>query len=304
MDIMTDWEEYKIRTLDFYQRQGGVYGDVAKVLQKARTDKRVLGYIPSLEPAFLLNIASFRADRVIADKKEDIRRIEHSFEFFSGWPKYERDLVYSIICILIRPTGHKAAEAWLMERIGATGTYRKLLAAYMNEARKRLEDLSGEERRIYEDAIEQTNETLRQKEELIDSLRATVTDQRKRIDELAEQVARLTQEKGRPQAAQAPGSELDRMLTLDFIIDHIERKRTHEKSNQLIGLLKDPRLTRKATDEEAEKIEQIEQKMLDASVPSTHNDIRHANVFQAPVHQPTFQQPSDSPERSRSHSNT
>ena len=84
MDKKTDWEEYKIRTLDFYQRQGGVYGDLSRVLQKACTDKRVLGYIPSLEQAFLLNIASFRADRVIADKKEDIWRIEHNFEFFSG----------------------------------------------------------------------------------------------------------------------------------------------------------------------------------------------------------------------------
>lgn len=304
MDKKTDWEEYKIRTLDFYQRQGGVYGDLSRVLQKARTDERVLGYIPNIEPYWLLESLSNFADRVIADKAADIRRIEHHFGFFSGWPKDELELMYSIIYILIRPTRHKAAETWLMKRIGTTSTFRKLLAAYMNEARKRLEDLPDEERMIYEDAIGQTNETLRQKEELIDSLRATVTDQRKRIDELTEQVALLTQEKGRPQAAQAPGSELDRMLTLDFIIGHIERKRTHEKSDQLIGLLKDPRLTRKATDEEAEKIEQIEQKMLDASVPSTHNDIRHANVFQAPVHHPTFQQPSDSPERSRSHSNT
>ena len=302
MDKKTDWEEYKIRTLDFYQRQGGVYGDLSRVLQKARTDERVLGYMLITEPAFLLNIASFHADRVKADKAKGLRWIIGLIA--SGRPKEELKLVFSIIYILIRPTGHKAAETWLMKRIGTTSTFRKLLAAYMNEARKRLEDLPDEERMSYEAAIEQTNETLRQKEELIDSLRATVTDQRKRIDELAEQVARLTQEKGRPQAAQAPGSELDRMLTLDFIIDHIERKRTHEKSDQLIGLLKDPRLTRKATDEEAEKIEQIEQKMLDASVPSTHNDIRHANVFQAPVHYPTFQQPSDSPERSRSHSNT
>lgn len=304
MDKKTDWEEYKIRTLDFYQRQGGVYGDLSRVLQKARTDKRVLGYIPNIEPYWLLESLSNFADRVIADKAADIRRIEHHFGFFSGWPKDELELMYSIIYILIRPTRHKAAETWLMKRIGTTSTFRKLLAAYMNEARKRLEDLPDEERMIYEAAIEQTNETLRKKEELIDSLRATVTDQRKRIDELTEQVALLTQEKGRPQAAQAPGSELDRMLTLDFIIGHIARKRTHEKSDQLIDLLKDPRLTRKATDEETEKIEQIEEKMLDASVPSTHNDIRHANVFQAPVHNPTFQQPSDSPERSRSQSNT
>lgn len=304
MDKMTDWGEYKIRTLDFYQRQGGVYGDLARVLQKARTDKRVLGYIPSIEPAIFLNVASFRADFMIADEGQRFRGLEHHRAFFSDLPMDELELVYSITYILIRATGHKGFKTWLMQQIGPSGIYRKLLAAYIDEARERLEDLSDEERRSYEAAIEQTNETLRQKEELIDSLRATVTDQRKRIDELAEQVARLTQEKGRPQAAQAPGSELDRMLTLDFIIDHIERKRTHEKSDQLIGLLKDPRLTRKATDEEAEKIEQIEQKMLDASVPSTHNDIRHANVFQAPVHYPTFQQPSDSPERSRSHSNT
>ena len=304
MDKKTDWEEYKIRTLDFYQRQGGVYGDLARVLQKACTDERVLGYMPITEPAILLTIASFRADYMIADEGQRFRGLEHHHAFFSDLPMDELELVYSITYILIRATGHKGFKTWLMQQIGPSGIYRKLLAAYMNEARKRLEDLSDEERRSYEAAIEQTNETLRQKEELIDSLRATVTDQCKRIDELTEQVARLTQEKGRPQAAQAPGSELDRMLTLDFIIDHIERKRTHDKSDQLIGLLKDPRLTRKATDEEAEKIEQIEQKMLDASVPSTHNDIRHANVFQAPVHHPTFQQPSDSPERSRSQSTT
>ena len=304
MDKKTDWEKYKIRTLDFYQRQGGVYGDLARVLQKACTDERVLGYIPSIEPAIFLNVASFRADFMIADEGQRFRGLEHHRAFFSDLPMDELELVYSITYILIRATGHKGFKTWLMQQIGTSGTYRKLLAAYIDEARERLEDLSDEERRSYEAAIEQTNETLRQKEELIDSLRATVTDQCKRIDELTEQVARLTQEKGRPQAAQAPGSELDRMLTLDFIIDHIERKRTHDKSDQLIGLLKDPRLTRKATDEEAEKIEQIEQKMLDASVPSTHNDIRHANVFQAPVHNPTFQQPSDSPERSRSHSNT
>lgn len=304
MDKMTDWGEYKIRTLDFYQRQGGVYGDLARVLQKARTDKRVLGYIPSIEPAIFLNVASFRADFMIADEGQRFRGLEHHHAFFSDLPMDELELVYSITYILIRATGHKGFKTWLMQQIGPSGIYRKLLAAYIDEARERLEDLSDEERRSYEAAIEQTNETLRQKEELIDSLRATVTDQRKRIDELAEQVALLTQEKGRPQAAQAPGSELDRMLTLDFIIDHIERKRTYEKSDQLIDLLKDPWLTRKATDEEAKKIKQIDQKMLDASAPSTHNDIRHANVFQAPVHNPTFQQPSDSPERSRSHSTT
>jgi hypothetical protein len=46
-----------------------------------------------------------------------------------------------------------------------------------------------------------------------------------------------------------------------------------------------------ATEEEVAKIERIEQKMLDASVPSIHNDTKDSQVFQGPVNNATFQLP-------------
>ena len=100
----------------------------------------------------------------------------------------------------------------------------------------------------------------------------------------------MTQKIELAQADTLKGSKLDKLLTLDFIIGQIERRRTYKNSCQLIDMLKG-QLMRIATDEEVAKIERIEQKMLDASVPSIHNDIKDSQVFQAPVNNPTFQLP-------------
>jgi hypothetical protein len=103
-------------------------------------------------------------------------------------------------------------------------------------------------------------------------------------------ISLLTQKIELAQADTLKGSKLDKLLTLDFIIGQIERRRTYKNSCQLIDMLKG-RPMRIATEEEVAKIERIEQKMLDASVPRIHNDIRDSQVFQGPVNNATFQLP-------------
>lgn len=289
-----NWDEYNIRTLAFYQKQGGVYSDLITVLQKARTDKSVVSYIPKHTPARILNIASYIADLAMADKANSAQLIEDQKQDYSRRLKDDQYLVFSIVYILIGDTDCEGANKQLMEYIGTSTIYRKVHAAYKKEALKSSIPLrtvlSSEQQEQYEEIIKLNTETIKYKEEIIDSLKTTIADQSTHIDELTEAVARLAQEKELAQAAAFRGSKLDKTLTLDYIIGQIELKRTYENSRQLIDLLKG-KLMRIATDEEVAKIEQVEQKMLDASVTVIHNDIHDSNVFQAPVNNPTFQLP-------------
>lgn len=289
-----NWDEYNIRTLAFYQKQGGVYSDLITVLQKARTDKSVVSYIPKHTPARILNIASYIADLAMADKANSAQLIEAQKQDYSRRLKDDQYLVFSIVYILIGDTDCEGANKQLMEYIGTSNIYRKLHAAYRKEALKNSIPLrtvlSSEQQEQYEAIIKLNNETIKYKEEIIDSLKTTIADQSNHIDELTEAVARLAQEKELAQTAAFRGSKLDKTLTLDYILGQIELKRTYDNSRQLIDLLKG-RLMRIATDEEVAKIEQVEQKMLDASATVIHNDIHDSNVFQAPVHNPTFPLP-------------
>lgn len=288
------WDEYNIRTLTYYQKQGGVYSDLITVLQKARTDKSVVGYIPKHTPARMLNIASYIADLAMADKANSAQLIVMEKEQYANRLKDDQYLVFSIVYIMIGGSDCEGANTQLMEYIGTSTIYNKLNAAYNKEAFKNSVPLrtvlSSEQQEQYEAIIKLKDSTLKSQEEIIESLNTTVADQSNHIDKLTEIVARLAQEKELAQAAAFRGSKLDKTLTLDYIIGQIELKRTYDNSRQLIDLLKG-KLMRIATDEEVAKIEQIEQKMLDASVPNIHNNIKNSHVFQAPVHNPTFQLP-------------
>lgn len=92
----------------------------------------------------------------------------------------------------------------------------------------------------------------------------------------------MTKRKKQVQAAASSGSLLDNTLTLDFMIGQIELKRTYENCRQLIDFLKG-RLIRLATDEEVAKIEQVEQKMLDASIFPLYGRQVNVNQYHDPV---------------------
>lgn len=289
-----NWDEYNIRTLAYYQKQGGVYSDLITVLQKARTDYTVLGRTPRRSPTLLLNIASYIVDCVMADKDNSAKVIEKVRHDFDVMMKDDCSLVFSIVIILLGETNCEEAISELTQYISPSLVYKKLSAAYNKEAPKNSfplrQVLPSERQEQYEATIKQNTETIKYKEEIIDSLKTTIAEQSSKIDDLKDNISRLEQENEIAQAAVYRGSALDRKLTLDYIIGQIELKRTYENSRQLIDLLKG-KLMRIATEEEVAKIEQIEQRMLDASVPNIHNDIRNSQVFQAPVHNPTFQLP-------------
>lgn len=288
------WDEYNIRTLSYYQKQGGMFSDLITVLQKARTNKSVLTYIPKHTPARLLNIASYIADLVMADKENSAQLLDKEIQKYPTRYKDDQYLVFSILYVMIGDSDCDGANNLLMQFVGSSIIYKKLNEAYHKEAFKSKmplqEVLSSEERTQFETIIRIKDETIKTKEDIIQSQNSTIADQSNHIDVLQDMVSKMAHENELAKAAAFKGSQLDKTLTLDYIIGHIAHKRTYENSSQLIDMLKG-RLIRIATDEEVAKIEKIEQKMLDASVPGIHNDIKNSQVFQAPIHNPTFQLP-------------
>lgn len=287
-------DEYNLRTLAFYQKQGGVYSDLITVLQKARTDRNVVTYIPRHTPARLLNMASYIAALVMEDKENSARLIDLEKQKLANLHKEDQCLIFSIVYLLIGDLDIEGANQELMEYIGTSTIYKKLSAAYHKEAFKGKlplqEVLSSEERTQLEEIIKSHESTIKTQEEIIQTLDSTIADQSSQIDMMRDAISLLTQKIELAQADTLKGSKLDKLLTLDFIIGQIERRRTYKNSCQLIDMLKG-RPMRIATEEEVAKIERIEQKMLDASVPRIHNDIRDSQVFQGPVNNATFQLP-------------
>ena len=288
------WDEYNLRTLAFYQKQGGVYSDLITVLQKARTDRNVVTYIPRHTPARLLNMASYIADLVMEDKDNSAQLIDSEKQRFACLHKDDQYLLFSIVYILIGNQDCEGAKQKLMEYIGTSTIYKKLSTAIDKEALKGKfplqEVLSSEERAHLEHIIKLHESTIDTQKEIIQTLDSTIADQSSQMDVMRNSISLLTQKIELAQADALKGSKLDKILSLDYIIGQIERRRTYENSSQLIDMLKG-QLMRIATDEEVAKIERIEQKMLDASVPRIHNDIRDSQVFQGPVNNATFQLP-------------
>lgn len=288
------WDEYSIRTLAYYRKQRGVYGTLIKILQRASTSKSILDYVPWHTPAMILNIASYIADLAMADQGNSAKLIVEKKKRNGNGLKQDQDLIFSIVYIIIADTDCDGAKRKLMDYIGTSPIYDKLLVAYQEEVGKgassRKPSLGSGQITEYAATIRQNEQAIKTKDRIIDSQNAIIADQSKRIDEMQKIISRLEKEKDLAQAAAFHVSVLDKTLTLDYIISQIELRRTYDNSRQLIDLLKG-KLMRIATDEEVAKIVQVEQRMLDASVPSIHNDIRNSHVFQAPVHNPTFQLP-------------
>ena len=228
------------------------------------------------------------------DKENSARLIDLEKQKLANLHKEDQCLIFSIVYLLIGDLDIEGANQELMEYIGTSTIYKKLSAAYHKEAFKGKlplqEVLSSEERTQLEEIIKSHESTIKTQEEIIQTLDSTIADQSSQIDMMRDAISLLTQKIELAQADTLKGSKLDKLLTLDFIIGQIERRRTYKNSCQLIDMLKG-RPMRIATEEEVAKIERIEQKMLDASVPRIHNDIRDSQVFQGPVNNATFQLP-------------
>lgn len=264
--------EYDIRTLAYYQQEGGAYNDIITVLSKLRNDAKYRG-LPA--PAKVLNEGSYWWDVIW----ENWRNNNYTFSIPSGLT--DPLSLCIVACIASsRADGryYLVAELddvyYFVETIKTVLKHDKkfypkfqpVIDHYQNLHKSGLESLQS---KVHAEKIKELNEQLRAKDEkmkkneqLIIVLNATIAAKSQELDALKRINSVLRAKCSIAEQSKYKGSKFDRLLTLDTILEWIEGRHHYNYTEQVFRMLSDLK-DKVATDEEREKIREVENRMLD-----------------------------------------
>ena len=255
--------EYNIRSLAYYQAEGGLFNDIITILTKMRSESEFRG-LPS--PAKSLNEACFLYDM----KQQRDLDLEEEKKYIS---EINGDLAKVLVALM--------ATAW--EESGFCIAYDRCQIVgesnpYLSRFNGVFEQYMNKEKEAYDSyadghRILDLEDELKAKENLLATANEKIEELQKLVDSL-----RVRNE-----------SKFDKALSRKGILEYIENQRVYGNVNQIFEMLLGP-MSRVATDEEYNEIVALRQKMIDASVPTVHNhnDIQNSNVFPGLVNNPSF----------------
>ena len=261
--------EYNIRSLAYYQAEGGVYNEIITVLTKLRSESKFRG-LPT--PAKSLNEACF-----LYDLKRKELSLEDEKKYISEIDSDLSKVLVTLLATALEEHGFCIAHE-RYEIVGEQNPYLpkfdRLFEHYMNEVRNAY-DSYGDARKILdlEDELKVKDDELKVKDSQLASANAKIEELQKLVDSL-----KVRNE-----------SKYDKALSRKGIMEYVESQRVYSNVNQIFEMLLGP-MSRVATDEEYNEIVALKQKMIDNSVPTihNHNDIQHSNVFPGLVNNPSF----------------
>ena len=254
--------EYNIRSLAYYQAEGGVYNDIITILTKMRSEPEFRG-LPS--PAKSLNEACFLYDM----KQQRDLDLEEEKKYISEINGDLSKVLVAVLSTALEESGFCIAYDRL-KIIGDKNPYLpkfdEVFEKYMNEE-KEAYDSYGDALRISD-----LEDELKAKENLLATANAKIEELQKLVDSL-----KVRNE-----------SRYDKALNRKDILAYVESQRVYTNVNQIFEMLL--YMSRVATDEEYNEIVTLRQKMIDACVPTVHNhnDIQNSNVFPGLVNNPSF----------------
>ena len=254
--------EYNIRSLAYYQAEGGVYNEIITVLTKMRSEPEFRG-LPS--PAKSLNEACFLYDM----KQQRDLDLEEEKKYISEINGDLSKVLVAVLSTALEESGFCIAYDRL-QIIGDKNPYLpkfdEVFEKYMNEE-KEAYDSYGDALRISD-----LEDELKAKENLLATANAKIEELQKLVDSL-----KVRNE-----------SKYDKALNRKDILAYVESQRVYTNVNQIFEMLL--YMSRVATDEEYNEIVVLRQKMIDACVPTVHNhnDIQNSNVFPGLVSNPSF----------------
>ena len=258
--------EYNIRSLAYYQAEGGVYNEIITVLTQMRKEPMFRG-LPT--PAKSLNEACFLYDL----KRKDLS-LEDEKKYIS---EINGDLTKVLVALL--------ATAWeeigfciaheRYEIIGEKNPYLpkfdEVFEHYMNEVRA-VYDSAGDARKILdlEDELKVKEDEVKAKDNMLAEANAKIDELQKLVDSL-----KVRNE-----------SKFDKALSRKGIMEYVKSQGVYSNVNQIFEMLL--YMSRVATDDEYSEIVALRQKMIDAGVPINHIEIHNSNVFTGLVNNPNF----------------
>ena len=267
--------EYNIRSLAYYQAEGGVYNEIITVLTQMRKEPMFRG-LPT--PAKSLNEACYLYDLKgknldKEDEKKYISTIDNDLSkvlvalLATAWEDYG----YLVASNRYEIVGEKnpylpkfdpVFEHYMNEEMAAYDSYGDAL---------RIDELE-EKVKLKEDEVKALGAELDVKGNQLETANAKIEELQKLVDSL-----KVRNE-----------SKYDKALSRKGILDYVENQRDYKNVNQIFEML--IYMSRVATDEEYDEVVALRQKMIDDSKPTVHNhnDIQNSNVFPGLVNNPSF----------------
>ena len=242
-------DEYMIRTLSYYQSQGGIYSEIITLLMQLREKKGYRNLIPL--PAKVLNAASYYYDEM----KDGIYVIPDS---------KSRILIASVVVIIAAADNNEDIRQKMMDLVENDKTYFTHFAKLL---KKQNDDI------VYKtviDSLKAANKKLQShskvKDSVIDDLLDSLALASQDTDTMA---AKLAAAEKRCQIAEQnkyEGSSLDRYFTLDNILKWIEGRKQYIYVDQVFRMLSDMK-DGIATQDESMRIKRLEEDMLAKEQP-------------------------------------
>lgn len=254
--------EYNIRSLAYYQAEGGVYNEIITVLTQLRKEPKFRG-LPA--PAKSLNEACF-----LYDLKRNDLDLEEEKKYISEIDGDLSKVLVALMATAMEETGGYLIADARYEMIGESNPYLpyfdSLFKRYMNEVTEAY-DSYGDFLRINE-----LEDEVKVKDGQLAEANAKIEELQKLVDSL----------KVRSE------SKYDKALSRKGILEYVENQRDYKNVNQIFEML--IYMSRVATDEEYDEVVALRQKMIDESKPTVHNhnDIQNSNVFPGLVNNPSF----------------
>ncbi len=306
MGIKQDRNIYMIRTLSFYQKEGGVYNDLITALTNLRSDSNVRLSMP---PVKVLNEACRICDDISnSSEKKPTKKLDYWWETLGRGGNIERLVIFSTMYILSTEYPHFNLYLTVeLERrlrddkiifpyfTAIPHDHRYLMSEpYLNEVEKQINDLRKQleekddeiiklKKEKYEDAaihFEEENKALKEEyERLARESRQKEIDYTAQIADLEGTCQNLNYELSRITAKHSIKkiSNVDRVLTLDNIMAYIESRGSYNNCIQLFAML-DKLVRRIVTDEQLQRIDALEAKMIAMSRGITINNDIHDNT--------------------------
>ncbi len=286
-------DDYSLRTLAYYQREGGIYNDLITILQRMRVGK---GGRKILPPKEILNAATGAFD-IYMDrcKDEETNTIidygmeELSWEIYGGciagplggWEGKNELIALCVLCVLLSqyPVFNETSIPQISDIVKKADE--TIFKEFEGLIRNNLEDKDA--------LLDDLKNKLKLSEALIREKDAQLAQYSKTAAEVV--LTRGDLMIARNYLNQGTGSRLNNALTLDAILEYAESLNSYERAQHIFGLLsKIARNT--ATDEEYEKIDAASTKLTSIQLSQTNiynqTTAYGSNIFAGIVNSPNF----------------